>query len=149
MRIATLSLLIALLFAISSPARAALGVVAPATTEAGTPTKADVAAATAAYKATLEAMTGKERRAFKKEQKRDVRSAAKQYKQQLKAGLADAQPSDILLIILAVLLPPLAVFLHQGEINTKFWISLILTLLVWLPGIIYALLVVTGNAKKK
>ncbi|OAV45925.1 hydrogenase expression protein [Lewinella sp. 4G2] len=55
---------------------------------------------------------------------------------------------DILLIILAILLPPLAVFLHQGEINTKFWISLVLSLLFFLPGVIYALLVITGNAKK-
>ncbi|MBK7885425.1 MAG: YqaE/Pmp3 family membrane protein [Chitinophagaceae bacterium] len=49
-----------------------------------------------------------------------------------------------LLVILAILLPPLAVYLHQGEINTKFWISLLLTLLFWLPGIIYALIVVLG-----
>jgi len=47
----------------------------------------------------------------------------------------------IILVILAILLPPLAVFLHSG-IGTPFWISLILTLLFWIPGVIYALLVV-------
>jgi len=51
----------------------------------------------------------------------------------------------VLLIILAILLPPLAVYLHQGEINSKFWISLLLTLLFFIPGVIYALLVVTGE----
>jgi len=51
------------------------------------------------------------------------------------------------LVILAILLPPLAVYLHQGEINTKFWISLILTLLFFIPGIIYALIVVLGGDK--
>ncbi|RYD70574.1 MAG: YqaE/Pmp3 family membrane protein [Sphingobacteriales bacterium] len=49
------------------------------------------------------------------------------------------------MIILAILLPPLAVYLHQGEINKKFWISLLLTLLFFIPGVIYALLVVTGE----
>ncbi|MBX0334701.1 YqaE/Pmp3 family membrane protein [Pontibacter sp. HSC-14F20] len=51
---------------------------------------------------------------------------------------------SIIKIILAVLLPPLAVFLHVG-IGTQFWISLILTLLFWIPGVIYALLVVTDT----
>jgi uncharacterized membrane protein YqaE (UPF0057 family) len=49
------------------------------------------------------------------------------------------------LIILSILLPPLAVYLHQDEINSKFWISVLLTLLFWLPGVIYALLVVTDS----
>ncbi|MBM3432010.1 MAG: YqaE/Pmp3 family membrane protein [Bacteroidetes bacterium] len=40
--------------------------------------------------------------------------------------------------------PPLAVYLHQGEINSKFWISLLLTLLKWVPGVVYALLVIFG-----
>jgi uncharacterized membrane protein YqaE (UPF0057 family) len=47
-----------------------------------------------------------------------------------------------LLIVLCILLPPLAVFLKYG-IGTEFWISLILTLIFWLPGVIYALIVVT------
>lgn len=48
---------------------------------------------------------------------------------------------QILLIILAILLPPLAVYLAKG-IGTEFWIDLILTLLFWIPGIIYALIVI-------
>lgn len=82
----------------------------------------------------------------KKERKLRIKEAKKElkaYKQQKKNG----EPSDnkVLLIILAILLPPLAVYLHQGEINSKFWISLLLTLLFWIPGVIYALLVVTGE----
>lgn len=46
----------------------------------------------------------------------------------------------ILLVILAILLPPLAVWLHAEDV-TKLVISIILTLLFWLPGIIYAFLV--------
>ncbi|QCR24923.1 YqaE/Pmp3 family membrane protein [Pontibacter sp. SGAir0037] len=52
--------------------------------------------------------------------------------------------ANIVEIILAVILPPLAVFLHDG-IGTSFWINIILTLLFWIPGIIHALLVVTDT----
>lgn len=55
-----------------------------------------------------------------------------------------AAVDTILLIILAILLPPLAVGIYEG-ITVRFWISLILTLLFWLPGVIYAILVVTGT----
>lgn len=53
-------------------------------------------------------------------------------------------PSDrmILEVIISVLLPPLAVFLHQGDITDYFWIDVLLTILFWFPGIIFALLVV-------
>ncbi|MBC7720736.1 MAG: YqaE/Pmp3 family membrane protein [Pedobacter sp.] len=54
--------------------------------------------------------------------------------------------NTILLCILAILLPPLAVYLKEGAINSKFWISLLLTLLFFLPGVIYALLVVLNAA---
>ncbi|NEM98764.1 YqaE/Pmp3 family membrane protein [Pontibacter sp. BT327] len=73
-------------------------------------------------------------KAEKKELKKDLKEAIKQ----------GGSRTSIVEIILAVLLPPLAVFLHDGIGNT-FWISLILTLLFWLPGVIYALLVVTDT----
>jgi uncharacterized membrane protein YqaE (UPF0057 family) len=47
----------------------------------------------------------------------------------------------ILLVILAILLPPVAVFLKRG-LDVMFWISLLLTLIFWFPGVIFALLVV-------
>ncbi len=50
--------------------------------------------------------------------------------------------SLVLLVILCFLLPPVAVFLHEGGINNKFWISLLLTIFFFIPGIIYALYVV-------
>ena len=48
------------------------------------------------------------------------------------------QDDEVLLVILAILLPPLAVYLLEG-LTTNFWIDLILTLFFWLPGIIFAL----------
>lgn len=44
-------------------------------------------------------------------------------------------------IVAAVLLPPLAVFLRQG-IGPAFWIAVLLTILFWAPGIVFALVVV-------
>ncbi len=84
----------------------------------------------------------------KKEKRKKVKEVKKQIKAFKKDQKAGKEPSTntLLLVILAILLPPLAVYLHQGEINTKFWISLILTLLFWLPGVIYSLIVVLGNA---
>jgi uncharacterized membrane protein YqaE (UPF0057 family) len=49
------------------------------------------------------------------------------------------------LIILAVILPFLAVYLKEGKVNSRFWISLLLTALFWLPGVIYSLLVVLNK----
>ncbi len=51
----------------------------------------------------------------------------------------------LLLVILAILLPPLAVYLYDGSVTINFWISLILTLLFWLPGIIFALIYILGG----
>jgi uncharacterized membrane protein YqaE (UPF0057 family) len=79
----------------------------------------------------------------KKERLKDVKKELKAYKAAKKSG--DASTNTILLAILAIILPPLAVYLHQGEINKKFWIDLILTLIFWLPGIIYALIVIFGE----
>ena len=75
---------------------------------------------------------------------KDVKKELKEYKKAKKAGNAPST-NTLLLVILALLLPPLAVYLHEGEINNKFWISLILTLLFFIPGVIYALVVVLGK----
>ena len=99
-----------------------------------------------APKASIRAALAEFRSLSKKERKLRVKEAKKQLKE-FKKQKRNGEGSDnkVLLIILAILLPPLAVYLHQGEINSKFWISLLLTLLFFIPGVIYALLVVTGE----
>lgn len=72
---------------------------------------------------------------------REMKNTLEQYKADKAAG-KKTDDNTILLAILAILLPPLAVFLKEDAITTKFWISLILTLLFWIPGVIYSLLVV-------
>lgn len=46
-----------------------------------------------------------------------------------------------LLVIAAFLLPPLAVGLAEG-ITKRFWISVVLTILFYVPGLLYSLYVV-------
>lgn len=79
-------------------------------------------------------------RVDRKAKLKEVKSLMKEYK----ANKATATPSTdkVLLAILAILLPPLAVYLHEGTTNTTFWISVLLTLLFWIPGVIYALITV-------
>ena len=48
---------------------------------------------------------------------------------------------DILRIVLAILLPPLAVFLTVG-VGMHFWINILLTLLGFIPGMVHALWVI-------
>jgi uncharacterized membrane protein YqaE (UPF0057 family) len=53
---------------------------------------------------------------------------------------------EILKIILAIFLPPVAAYLQVG-LSTHFWINIILTLLGGLPGVVHALwLVLTGKS---
>ena len=80
----------------------------------------------------------------KKERVKEIKTEMKALKAAKKAG-DDPSTNTLLLVILAILLPPLAVYLHEGEINNRFWISLLLTILFWLPGVIYALIIILGD----
>ncbi len=82
----------------------------------------------------------------RKERIKLAKEELKQYKIDKKAG-AEPSTNTLLLVILAILIPPLAVYLHEGVINGKFWLDLILTLIFFIPGLIYALIVVLGNSK--
>ncbi|XP_043698080.1 low temperature-induced protein lt101.2 [Telopea speciosissima] len=46
-------------------------------------------------------------------------------------------------VILAIFIPPVGVFLRYG-CAAEFWICLLLTILGYIPGIIYALYVLVG-----
>lgn len=130
-------------FAFAAPLKAVA--VAPPATNNST---AAVAAAKAEHAAKLDAMTPAERRAFKRAQRQEVKAAIKAHKQAKKSGQSAAD-DELLIIIITILLPPLGVALYEGRVTGKFWLSLLLTLLFYVPGLIYSLLVVTGNAKKR
>ncbi len=81
-------------------------------------------------------------KADKKMRGKEAKKMLKDFKKQKKNG-DDIKTDEILLAILCVLLPPLAVYLHQNkQTNNKFWLSVLLSILFWIPGIIYAILVV-------
>lgn len=48
---------------------------------------------------------------------------------------------DIIKIILAIILPPLGVFLEVG-ITGHFWLNILLTLLGYIPGLVHAVWIV-------
>jgi uncharacterized membrane protein YqaE (UPF0057 family) len=50
------------------------------------------------------------------------------------------------LIIAALLLPPLAVFLDQG-VSRDFWITFALTCLGFVPGVVFALVVILKKSR--
>jgi uncharacterized membrane protein YqaE (UPF0057 family) len=53
----------------------------------------------------------------------------------------DAQIGKLLLVIIAILLPPLAVGLKEG-IGMQLVLSIILTLIFYVPGLVHALWIV-------
>lgn len=73
----------------------------------------------------------------KVKQTKKMRSALKQNN-----GISDR---DLLLIILALIIPFVAVGIATDWDVTKVLIALLLTFLFWIPGVIYALLVVLGE----
>ena len=95
----------------------------------------------------------------KKSRFKEMKKLIKEFKAQKKAG-SDVSTNTLLLALLAIFIPPLAVYLHQGETNNKFWISVLLTILGLvlfpifgfvlflgtIPAIIYSLIVILGNA---
>lgn len=48
---------------------------------------------------------------------------------------------DIVRIIVAVLLPPLGVFLEVG-LGKHFWLNILLTLLGYIPGLVHAIYII-------
>ena len=78
--------------------------------------------------------TRAEKRVAKKELKRVIR-------ENIASGEATGGVDPILLVLLCLLLPPLAVYL-VFDVGTEFWISLVLTLLFFIPGVIYSLYVI-------
>lgn len=135
-RFFTRTLVMMLAFATLSASSFAAVVVTPVS---GDPTPAAVKSAVSDFK-----------NLSKKEKAARISNVKKAIKNYRAAKAAGSEPSTntLLLVILAILLPPLAVYLHEGEINGKFWLDLILSLIFFVPGVIYALIVVLGDSAK-
>jgi uncharacterized membrane protein YqaE (UPF0057 family) len=55
--------------------------------------------------------------------------------------LSREKTMDLIRIIIAILLPPLGVFLQVG-LGAQFWLNILLTLLGYFPGIIHAVYII-------
>ncbi len=51
-------------------------------------------------------------------------------------------------MLLAVLLPPLAVYRRQRRIGPAFWIAVVLTLAFYLPGVAFAVWIERRRARR-
>jgi uncharacterized membrane protein YqaE (UPF0057 family) len=100
----------------------------------------------------LKDMPRKERKAKLKQAKKELRD----FKAARKRG-EEVDTNLLLLVLLALILPPVAVYLHEGTTNNRFWITLLLFVLGisgififgwWaiLASIVYALIIVLGGA---
>ena len=52
-----------------------------------------------------------------------------------------ATGGDVIRILIAILLPPLGVFLQVG-LGLHFWLNILLTILGYIPGIIHAIWII-------
>lgn len=55
---------------------------------------------------------------------------------------------DVFKVLLAFFLPPAGVFLQVG-LRVEFWLSILLTVLGWLPGSIYAVYIVVTRPPQR
>ena len=91
------------------------------------------------FKANKSEMTRQERRTTRRALKKDLRQAKRDFR-------SEAASDDLLLlVIVTILIPPLGMYLYEGSATNRFWISLVLTLLFYVPGLIYSLIVILGE----
>ena len=77
--------------------------------------------------------------------KTDNTSSSVASKRKSSAAVTHGSDSNKLLCaVISFFIPPLGVILYERAITINFWIDLILTLLFWLPGFIFALIIILG-----
>lgn len=111
--------IVAIFFAVMTlitPAMSAI-VTEPVTTTSTEPSERDINTAVEEFKS----LSKKE----KKSRFKEVKKLLKEYKADKKAGKQeDSETNTILLAILAILLPPLAIFLKERRLTWKFWLCI-------------------------
>lgn len=120
----------------------AKGATAPAVAAAPAPVPAAKAKVPSTVLNTKAPQNAKQARTSMRDMRKSIRSNSGTY--EVPAAQSASGGSKLLYIILAILLPPLAVGLLYG-IGSEFWISLILTLIFFVPGMIYAIIKVLAH----
>jgi uncharacterized membrane protein YqaE (UPF0057 family) len=137
-KIFTLIVVASLAMGMILPSASAAVIVTPSAASVTEPGPEAVKSALEAYKN----LSKKE----KKELNKEVKKALKKHKSDMK-NQREPVVGTLVQVLAAILFPPLGVYLHEGEINKRFWISLVLTLLFYVPGLIYALIVILGGGE--
>jgi uncharacterized membrane protein YqaE (UPF0057 family) len=85
---------------------------------------------------------------FKSSEAYNVSQQLKQHRKDIRKALKQAKPqgnnNQVLCAVIAIFIPFLGVALWSG-INIDFWITLLLTFLFFIPGLIYALYVILAK----
>lgn len=76
----------------------------------------------------------------RKQRKKLVQKMREQLRSYRKAG--GSSVSRGICVLIAIFLPFIGVLVYENSVTVNFWISLILSFLFYLPGLIYALLVI-------
>ena len=105
--------------------------------------KAAVETTTTSESALKNAVTDSWSSLSRSERKSRIKSAKEAIRNFSKAD--DISTNTVLLVIIAILLPPLAVLLHEGKANSRFLLSILLWLLFYIPGLIYALYIILSK----
>lgn len=81
-----------------------------------------------------------------------IRPALQEVKPELKKATDKAEAiaqkvhknddNQLIAAIVAIFIPFIGVLIYEGSITSHFWISLLLTLLLYVPGLVYSLLVI-------
>lgn len=107
------------------------------------PAYAAVAVQSAATEAAAKEAPTLTKRELRKEKRQERRAKRKAIRATFKELRKSKVSDDLLLIvIITILIPPLGMFLFEGDFTDRVLISLLLTLLFYLPGLIYTLIVI-------
>ena len=106
-------------------------------------------AAVAVQSATTEAAAKEAPTLTKRELRKEKRQERRAKRKAIRSAFKDLRKADVsddllLIIIITILIPPLGMFLFEGDLTSRVLISLLLTLLFYLPGLIYTLIVILG-----
>lgn len=81
----------------------------------------------------------------RKSERRQARALRKERRRKIfaliRSGLRDEEDPDVkfLLALLAIICPPLAVWLYKDrKVDKYFWWCLVMTILLWFPGVLFA-----------
>ncbi len=83
-------------------------------------------------------------KSMSKEERRELREETLA-KMKLDDKTTDTDMNLALLVIITILLPPVGMLIYEGGVTNRFWISLLLTLLFYVPGLVYSLVIILGN----